>query len=41
MWADMIKRDLDACILQAGDYQQFLDLLSDKGYTIKQGKYLD
>lgn len=40
VWADMIKRDLDACILQAGDYQQFLDLLSDKGYTIKQGKYL-
>lgn len=40
VWADMIKRDLDACILQASDYQQFLDLLSDKGYTIKQGKYL-
>lgn len=40
VWADMIKRDLDACILQAGDYQKFLDLLSDKGYTIKQGKYL-
>ncbi|MCF2643445.1 relaxase/mobilization nuclease domain-containing protein [Roseburia hominis] len=40
VWADMIKRDLDACILQAVDYQQFLDLLSDKGYTIKQGKYL-
>ena len=40
VWADMIKRDLDACILQAGDYQQFLDLLSDKGYTIKQGKCL-
>lgn len=40
VWEDMIKRDLDACILQASDYQQFLDLLSDKGYTIKQGKYL-
>ena len=40
VWADMIKRDLDACILQAGDYQQFLNLLSDKGYEIKQGKYL-
>ena len=36
----MIKRDLDACILQATDYQQFLELLSDKGYEIKQGKYL-
>ena len=40
VWEDMIKQDLDACILQASDYQQFLDLLSDKGYTIKQGKYL-
>lgn len=40
VWSDMIKRDLDACILQAGDYQQFLELLSDKGYEIKQGKYL-
>ena len=36
VWSDMIKRDLDACILQAGDYQQFLELLSDKGYEIKQ-----
>ena len=40
VWSDMIKRDLDACILQATDYQQFLELLSDKGYEIKQGKYL-
>lgn len=40
MWADMIKRDLDSCILQAGNYEQFLELLSDKGYEVKQGKYL-
>ena len=37
---DMIKRDLDSCILQAGNYEQFLELLSDKGYEVKQGKYL-
>ena len=36
----MIKRDLDSCILQAGNYEQFLELLSDKGYEVKQGKYL-
>lgn len=40
VWADMIKRDLDACILQAVDFEQFLELLSDKGYEIKHGKYL-
>ena len=40
VWADMIKRDLDSCILQAGNYEQFLELLSDKGYEVKQGMYL-
>ena len=40
VWSDMIKRDLDSCILQAGNYEQFLELLSDKGYEVKQGKYL-
>ena len=40
VWSDMIKRDLDACILQAKDYEEFLELLSEKGYQIKQGKYL-
>jgi hypothetical protein len=36
----MIIRDLDACILQAGDFEGFLELLRDKGYEIKQGKHL-
>ena len=40
VWSDMIVRDLDACILQAGDFEQFLELLHDKGYEVKQGKYL-
>lgn len=40
VWSDMIKRDLDACILQATDYDGFLELLSAKGYEIKQGKHL-
>lgn len=40
IWSDMIGRDLDACILQAGNYDQFLELLLEKGYQIKQGKYL-
>lgn len=36
VWSDMIKRDLDACILQAKDYEEFLELLSEKGYQIKR-----
>ena len=40
VWSDMIKRDLDACILQATDFNDFKELLSEKGYEMKQGKYL-
>lgn len=40
VWSDMIVRDLDSCILQATDFDGFLELLKDKGYEIKQGKYL-
>jgi hypothetical protein len=37
----MIRRDLDACILQATTFDSFLELLAGKGYDIKQGgKYL-
>ena len=40
VWSKMIIRDLDSCILQAGDFEDFLELLKDKGYEIKQGKHL-
>ena len=40
VWSNMIKRDLDACIIQAPTYDSFLELLADKGYEIKAGKYL-
>ncbi len=45
VWADMIKRDIDACILQSPTYESFLSMLSDMGYGIKnayrsEGKYL-
>ena len=36
----MIARDLDACILQAGSFEEFVELLSEKGYEVKQGKHL-
>lgn len=40
VWDKMIIRDLDACILQAGDFDEFMELLQNKGYEIKQGKHL-
>ena len=45
VWADMIKRDINACILLADTYEDFLNRLSDMGYEIKnafrtEGKYL-
>ncbi len=45
IWADMIKRDIDACILQVPTYEAFLDLMKELGYEIKnayreEGKYL-
>lgn len=45
IWSDMIKRDLDACILQASTYESFLSLMEGLGYEVKnayqdEGKYL-
>lgn len=40
VWNDMIRRDFDACIIQATNFDMFLDMLSEKEYEIKLGKYL-
>ena len=40
IWNDMIRRDLDAAILIATDFDSFLDILRERGYEIKQNKYL-
>lgn len=40
IWSDMIKRDLDACILMAPTFEEVLALLTKKGYEIKRGKHL-
>lgn len=39
VWNDMIKRDLDACIVQADSFSQFETLLKEKGYEVQHGKY--
>ncbi|MGN0337859.1 MAG: relaxase/mobilization nuclease domain-containing protein [Lachnospiraceae bacterium] len=40
VWADMVRRDLDLCIVQAESFEQFLQMLCQKGYEVKQGKHL-
>ena len=40
VWKDMVIRDVDSCILQASTYDTFLEMLKEKGYKIKQGKYM-
>lgn len=40
IWREMIQRDVDACIMQAESFEEFLDLMTEKGYDIKQNKYL-
>ena len=40
VWADMIKRDIDICLVQAESFEEFMSMISEKGYEIKQGKHL-
>ncbi len=40
IWREMIQRDVDACIMQAESFEEFIDLMADKGYGVKQNKYL-
>ena len=40
VWSNMIRRDLDSCIVQAEDFLQFERLLTEKGYVIQKGKHL-
>ena len=39
-FSDMIKRDIDIAIAEAGTYEEFLDIMKNRGYEIKEGKYL-
>lgn len=43
-WTDMVRRDVDACILLADSFEAFLTMLQGKGYELKnahgEGKYL-
>ena len=40
VWSEMIKRDIDACILQSSSFDEFISMLNEKGYEVKTGKYI-
>lgn len=40
VWSKMIRRDVDACILQAETFDEFLHMMTDKGYVIKYGMHI-
>ncbi len=39
-FSDMIKRDIDIAIAEAASYDEFLQIMKDRGYELKEGKYL-
>ena len=40
VWNEQIKKDVDACIIAATDFDMFIQLLEEKDYTVKRGKYI-
>ena len=39
-WRQLIKNDIDDCIIQAYGYGNFISLMQQKGYEVKQGKHV-
>ena len=39
-WYDLIRDDIDLAIGEADSYEAFLRILSERGYEIREGKYL-
>lgn len=40
VWSKMIRRDVDACILQSDTFEEFLHRMEEKGYKIKYGMHI-
>ena len=40
VWNEQIKRDVDECIIAATDFNMFVQMLEEKDYEIKHGKYI-
>ena len=40
VWNEQIKKDVDECIIVAKDFDMFIQMMEEKDYTIKYGKYI-
>lgn len=40
VWNEQIKKDVDECIIVAADFDMFIQMMEEKDYTIKYGKYI-
>lgn len=40
VWNEQIKRDVDSCIIAATDFDMFIQLLEERDYEVKMGKYI-
>lgn len=40
VWNEQIKKDVDECIIVATDFDMFIQMMEEKDYTIKYGKYI-
>lgn len=40
VWNEQIKRDVDECIIAATDFNMFVQMMEEKDYEIKHGKYI-
>ncbi len=39
-WKDLLKQNIDRCIIKARDWDEFLSLMRSTGYEIKEGKHI-
>ena len=39
-WKDLLRQNIDRCIIKARDWNEFLSLMQAMGYEIKQGKHI-
>ena len=39
-WKDLLRQNIDRCIIKARDWDEFLSLMQAMGYEIKQGKHI-
>ena len=39
-WKEMLRQNIDRCIIKARDWDEFIELMKASGYEVKQGKHI-